>query len=531
MNNKVKALSNYLDQCKTRRSQWESDWRDIRALVHVNANDFNSNIASHTVDIHDGTAPWALEQFAAGLHSHITNPSNRWFDLEVAGVPRELIDDWDTLEWLEDTASVIWSHFTSAFAKLDQTLHESYLDIGSFGTGIIYQQWDVVSKTWVFMSCPLADCWIGEDSNGFIDTVFRVRRMNKFQILDKFGFENTPKKIKDETDSSHCFDIYHCVKPRRRSNFERVRNTNMPYESSWFSPDLGHMFLESGFDQFPYYVTRWTKLAGQLYGRSPAHTCLPTIRMINKTEKVILKGAEKMVDPPIQLVSEGFLLPIHTVPSGLIFREEGTDPAEPLLTGGRPDIGLEMQDQKREHIIKCFYVDWILQQKNSTQMTATEVMDRRDEKLRMMAPMTGRIESEMAGPMVKRSVIDAIKYNLVPPPPDFILSRGLDVSYTSPANQAQRNAKNMNTRRFIEGIVPLADIKPDVLDAIDFDVFVQEQAKNSNSSPKIMRPPREIAAIREQNAQKQNAQEGVAAAREAAGATKDMAQAQALLQG
>lgn len=525
----VKQLCDHLDQLKQVRSQWESDWRDIKRLVHINANDFNNRNVPEvdpSRDIYDGTAPWALDQFAAGVHSSVTNPSSRWFNLEVHDVPRELIDDWDTLLWLENTSSVLFSLMSRPFAMMNSSLHEMYLDIGAFGTGIIYHEFNRQSGGFSFVSCPLADCWLQENSEGIIDTMYRLRRMNKTQIFDKFGEENAPDIVHKEKDLTTKFDVYHCVKPRGKRNNALKDQYNMPFESCWFMADPKHKLSEGGFDYFPYYCPRWSKLAGQHYGRSPAHTCLPTIRMINKAEYVIEKGAEKIVDPPIQLTSEGFLLPINTVPSGLIFREEGVEPAQPLVTGGRPDIGIEMQEQKREHIIKSFYVDWILQQKNNTQMTATEVMDRRDEKLRMMAPMTARLESELCGPMIKNSVHLALSHGLIDPPTEYILQYGLDISYSSPASEAQRSGKAMGNRRFIESVVPLAEFKPETLDAIDFDAWIQDSAKLNNASPRIIRSPEAIDAIRQERAEQQQAEQQVMMAKEAASATKDMAQAQ-----
>ncbi len=528
----VKDLCDHLDQLKANRSQWETDWRDIKRLVHVNSHDFSYSNRVPEVDpakdIYDGTAPWALDQFAAGVHSSVTNPASRWFNLEVRDVPRELIDDWDTLLWLENTSSVLHALNSKAEAMLNSSLHEMYLDIGAYGTGIIYHEYNRKTGGFSYVSCPLADCWIQESSDGLINTVFRLRRMTKNQIIDKFPDAPLPERVAKEKSYTTKFDVYHAVRPRRHRDLNKRDNTNMEYESVWFMDDPKHMLKESGYDYFPYYSPRWSKLAGQNYGRSPAHTCLPTIRMINKAEYVIQKGAEKIVDPPIQLASEGFMLPINTVPSGLIFREEGVEPAIPLETRGRVEIGLEMQEQKREHIIKSFFVDWILQQKNNTEMTATEVMDRRDEKLRMMAPMTARIEAELCGPLVKNGVFLALKHNLIDPPTDFIMQNGLDISYSSPASEAQRSGKSMGNRRFIESIVPLAEFKPETLDAIDFDSWIQDSAKLNNASPRIIRSPQAIAQIREQRQQQEQAAQAAAVAKDAASATKDMAQAQQL---
>jgi hypothetical protein len=498
--------------------------------VHVNAHDFTHGLkppeTDPAKDIYDGTAPWALDQFAAGVHSSVTNPASRWFELDIHNIPRENVDDWDSLLWLENAASISYSLLSAPRAMFNSSLHESYLDIGAFGTSVFYQEWDLRLRGFSFQSIPLSDSWIHEDDTGQIRTVYRVRRMTKSQMISKFGENNVPPIVMKEKEHTKKFEVFHVVRTRHDRKVTLKDNLNMPFESVWFMKDPKVKIMESGFDYFPFMCPRWSKLAGHNYGRSPAHTCLPTIRMINKAEYVIQKGAEKVVDPPIQLTSEGFLLPINTVPSGLIFREEGVEPAVPLETRGRVEIGLEMQDQKREHIIKSFYVDWILQQKNDTTMTATEVMDRRDEKLRMMAPMTARLESELCGPLIQNTIHLGVKHGLIPPPPQLILENGLDITYSSPASEAQRSGRAMGNRRFIEGVAPLAELAPEAIDAIDFDAWIQDSARLNNASPRIIRNPAEIAQIRQQRQQAEQAAQQAAVAKDAASATKDMAQAQ-----
>ena len=98
----VNALIDRFSRMKTHRSSWESHWQEIRHLVRTNTSDFNFNAnrgARRTENIYDGTAPWALEQFAAGLHGHLTSPTSRWFNIDIKGA--ESTDDHMVLEWLE----------------------------------------------------------------------------------------------------------------------------------------------------------------------------------------------------------------------------------------------------------------------------------------------------------------------------------------------------------------------------------------------------------------------------------------------
>ena len=110
---RINALIDRYGRMKTFRSQWEQHWQEIRNLVRTNTNDFggvSSRGSKRSENIYDGTAPWSLEQFGAGLHSHLTNPASRWFNLEFQGM--DATQDEEALLWLELVSDLIYSEYS-----------------------------------------------------------------------------------------------------------------------------------------------------------------------------------------------------------------------------------------------------------------------------------------------------------------------------------------------------------------------------------------------------------------------------------
>ena len=350
------------------------------------------------------------------------------------------------------------------------------MDLGAFGTSVIFQDWDARQGIIIFRCFPLADCYIDENADGTVDTVFRRTLMSSRQVVQKWGDKNVPEKIIKELGTEKRWEIVHSVFPRGERDVRKISKTNMPFASFWFSEECKYIFSESGYHEFPYHVPRWSKLAGEMYGRSPAMTCLPDIKMINQMSKVTIKAAQKAVDPPLMVTDDGFLLQLKTAPSSLMYYQPGTEPILPLQTNARIDLGLEMMNQRRDHIIKSFFVDWLLQQKNSTEMTATEVMDRREEKLRMMAPMIGRLESELLSVMLRRSLGVLSRANRLPPMPESLSEIPLELSYSSPAAQAQQGGKAAAIQKFMQDLVPLAEVDPSIMDSLNLDEFARVMA-------------------------------------------------------
>jgi len=530
--NRVNALIDHYSRLKTYRTQWESHWQEIRNLVRINTTDFNSSQtrgAQRAENIYDGTAPWSLEQFGAGLHSHLTNPASRWFNLEFQGMDATL--DEESLMWLEEVSDLIYFEYGVPETGMNPALHECYMDLGAFGTGVLFQDYVADKQLIVFRCFPLADCFIDESADGTVDTIFRKTLMTSRQVVQKFGEKNVPEKVIKEMHTEKKWEIVHAVFPRSDRDVRKLSKTNMPFASFWFSEECKYIFSESGYHEFPYHVPRWSKLSGEMYGRSPAMTCLPDIKMINQMSKVTIKAAQKAVDPPLMVPDDGFMLPLKTAPSSLMFYQQGTDPIIPLESRGRLDIGLEMMDQRRDHIIKSFFVDWLLQQKNTTEMTATEVMDRREEKLRMMAPMIGRLEGELLSVMIRRTFGLLARANRIPEMPASLQGIPLDLSYSSPAAQAQLGGKAAAIQRFMQDLVPLAEVDPSIMDSLNLDGFARVMADIRDVSRKILRSEAEVDQVRQQRAQQEQAAQMSQMAPAMAGSIKDLAQADQMAMG
>ena len=81
----------------------------------------------------------------------------------------------------------------------------------------------------------------------------------------------------------------------------------------------------------------------------------------------------------------------------------GPGAIKPLLTGGQPGLGLDLIQSVQQAIVRGFHVDW-LTLRDGAQMTATEVLQRRDERLRLLGPVVSRMQAEFQGPLIERSL-------------------------------------------------------------------------------------------------------------------------------
>lgn len=503
-------------QIKPLRQIWESHYQDVKDLVRCDTTDFNRKTAqgSRKYDrVYDGTAIDANEEFSSGLHSYLTSPSERWFELAVdltglnARSAKMLSEDPQTILWLEFVSDLIYMIYSDSRTNLNPSLHECYMDLGAFGTCVLNQEWDTDENHLIFRSFALATCYFTEDNKGRVRALWREFEWTGDKILQEFP--DLPPEIKKQATKqpNKCFTILHNVCHRSDRGYGRLDSKNKEFASYWVCVTTKEMLRESGYDSFPYHVSRWVKTGEETYGRGPAMKCLPDIKSLQTMERVLLKAGQKAVDPPLVLEDDGFLLPIKTSPGSLIFKEAGAEAPMVLEHKGNLNFGLEQTNQKREYIRKCFHTEWFKRFKKNREQSAHEVMDDREEMLRFLAPMLGRQQTELLGPMIQRTYTLLNDRGYIPLAPQSLRGRYLNISYISPAARAQTGAKADRMGQFMQDVLPMSQIKPEILDAIDMDKMLDMYAKIRGFPRSIIRTPQDMAQIRDdRNKQQQMAQ-------------------------
>jgi hypothetical protein len=527
---KARSVIERYDELKSERGVYEKTWQDIRELVRPGTTDFNKQTTpgnTRTECIYDGTAPEALEELASGLHSYLTNPSDRWFDIEVQDM-REVESDDDALLWLEQVSDIIYNEYSNEQTGFNTSLHEGYMDIGAFGTEVVNQEFDKASGHLSFRTHPLASAYISESHLGRVDTMYRCLSMTKRQMIQEFGEAALPEKIRQNEDRTKKYEIIHAVYPRTDRDKGKYDQANMRFASCWVCKDFGYTLRESGYNSFPYHVPRWNKLADETYGRGPAITCLPDIRMLNRIEFTTIKAATKACDPPLIVPNDGFMLPIRTSPGAIIFKEPGAEEVQTLEHKGNFPITFEMAEQKRAFIRKCFYAEWLRLEKKKERQTAFEIQEMIEEQLRMLAPMIGRVTAELLGPMLERSYELLNAVGRFPQAPPSLQKQRLKVVYKSTAAIAQKGVRATTNSRWLQEILPVTQVDPSILDHIDLGEYVKDSALARNVGRRIMRSSEKVAELRAQRDQQQQMAQMAEIAEPASKAALNVAQANAL---
>lgn len=500
---KVTILLNRFSTLATQRRVWEHHWQDIADYIVPRKADITrrrTDGEKRTEKIFDGTAIHSAELLTASLHGMLTSASMPWFSLRFTD---PMLDGDDMAkEWLENTTEKMYNAF--ARSNFQEQVHEMYADLVAFGTAVMFVDKDDVSQL-RFSTRHIAECFLAEDAHGRVDTVVRKYKMSGRDARSLWGKDIGPTLVPRVKENPYeMIELLHVVQPRDEYDPGISDNLNMRFMSCHIDPENKWLIAESGFDEFPYVAPRFLKASfEQGYGRSPAMTALADVKMLQEMSKTTIKSAQKQVDPPLLVPDDGFVLPVRVTPGGLNFYRSGTrDRIEPLMTGANTPLGLAIENQRREAIRQAFYVDQLML-RESPNMTATEVIARNEEKMRLLGPVLGRLQAEMLQPLITRCFNLLAKQKIFEPAPDYLQAGNIDIEYVSPLAKAQRQGELNSTMRMFEILNPLAQLDPGIFDYIDMDGLVKFITRTIGVPASVLRAEGEVTSMREARAEQQ----------------------------
>lgn len=518
------------------RAVWEQHWREIADLVLPRQRGFNEQLTpgeKQLDKVFDGTPELALNRFASAMESFITPRTQRWAKLQA--MTPDLNEDLEVRRYFDELNESLFRYRYVPRANFQSQMHENYMSLGAFGTGAVFVD-DVVGAGLMYRAIHLNELYLCEDFSGRVDTVHRKFQFTARQAAQSFGVDKLPDKIKSvlERQPEQKFWFLHCVAPNEAYMPGDIHRDRMKYSSVYLSIDDRTIVSRGGYRTMPYAVSRYVKGPNEIYGRSPAMSALPDIKMLQEIEKSVIRQANRITDPPLLLTDDGSLRGFSVRPNALNFGgldEQGRPRVVPFNPGARIDVGIEIADGKRLQVNDHFLVTLFQILVDTPNMTATEALIRAQEKGQLAGPIMGRQQSELIGTIIEREIdVLAHRPGALPQMPKALRDAGGEyaIEYTSPLNRAMRAEDGVAIMRTMEAITPWAQVDPTVLDVFDPEAIVRELGDVNGIPAKVLRDEAAVAAIRANRQTQLQAQQLMQAAPIAAQSAKTLAEASAL---
>lgn len=527
-------------QARSGRANWDTLWQDIADRVLPQMADFNvrrTDGERRTEKMFDATAALAAQRALAACTSFFW-PSNQRYQRLTADMPKnqssQAVD-----QYLDDATDVLFKVRYSPRAAFEAQMSEAGLSFLVFGTGILFID-DMLTNPAIrrpgilYKSVPLSQAYLQENAAGKIDTLHRCFPWTLRQVAQRFPGK-LPDKLQRRLDKNPTekIDVTQTVCPREDYEGGKLGPKGMPWASCYFLESEKVLLEEGGFQSWPFAIMRYMTATGELYGRSPAWLAMSNIRVLNTMKRTTLAAAQKVADPPLLASEDGVLGVFSQAPGAMNFgglNQQGEQLVKPLITGARPELGLEMMDKERDIISSAFFLDVFRALVDNPQMTATQALELMQERATLMAPIGGRIESEGLGPMTERELDILARAGQLPPLPPEMARRGgrYQIEYTSPMRQAMRASEGIAITRTLEQVLPLVQEDPSALDAFASAAEIAHELGEINGMPaKLLRSMQDIEASKAQRAQQANLQAAVQAAPQLSQAAANLTKMQA----
>lgn len=515
---KLSEAISIFGQLKSEYDLWVPGWKELARFLAPTSGSFAEdakNKQGQKIDhrtIIDSDPVLAVEILSAGMMSGLTNPSRSWFELTIDGAPEQMSHSVKT--WLYDVKQIIERVF--AKSNLYAVLRNFYEEIAVFCTAAFLVEEDY--KT--VLHCrpmTIGEFMLAHDARGRVDTFAREFSMTAAQMVDEFGFENVPPSVRQEYENkkySATHTVRHLIAPNRNRQYGKTGNKNMPFVSVYWTAGFPRFLRESGYEDFPVIASRWEiKRPEDSYGRGPGWRALGDVKMLQKLQKTKLVALDKSTNPPM-MVSSGVQGEVNLLPGGITRYNGTTDAAVKPVYQVQSDLqSAEYSiEQVRKSIRGQFFADMFLMISNvdAGKMTATEVAERANEKMMVLGPVLERLKNELLDPLIERAFNICQRAGILPPPPEEIQGRELQVSYISIIAQAQKASGLNSIRQAAQFAAELAQIQTaaggsDVLDNVDFDGALREGLAAIGATPKMVRGEDDVQAARENRAKQQQA--------------------------
>lgn len=455
----------------------------------------------------DETAILAVRTLKAGMMSGVTTPARPWFGLTTRD--RTLSENDAVKDYLFEAAAQLRTVFNNS--NLYAVLPQVYEDLAVFGTAPLSVTEDA-QDVLRFASVPPGSYWISTDENDRVDVVIRQVSMTNAQILRRFKDATPPEiKIAAETAPNTMRDVWHAITRADHYDPNRPGPKGMPWRSSWWTQAGDDLLAESGFNTQPILVPRWDVSPPEAWGRGPGLDAIGSTISLQAYERKTHLAVDKQLDPALMGPSTLKQQRVSLIPGDITWLDTQSAQSGGLRAIHQVDFNLANAEAKsaqiRQRINRAFYADLFLMltEIDRRQITATEIEERKQEKLLALGPLLQQLNKDLLGPLIERAFLIATERGAMPKPPPELAGKPLDVEYLSIAAQAQKAAGMGASQAFMGFVATAAQLNPEALDSVDIDAAVTDAADVLGVNPKIVRDQRQVEAIRAGRAQAQQA--------------------------
>lgn len=351
---------------------------------------------THRKELYTSVMEQSCDRFVQRIQSILTPVSVNWIDLEAGHFLKNKAGNGDEVNRELSKIAEILNVFKDT-SNFDSVVSEAYYDL-IVGTMCLLLLEGTPESPLRFVAIPFKDIVLEEGLFGEIGAVYRKLKIKRSLIPHQW---TDAKKTTDKSDPQ-----------KDDEEIDLIESTYFDYDDGrWIyvviDPDKKTKIVERTYQANPFIVLRWSKCAGEIYGRGLGLKALSDVKTLNKIMEFSLRILAHAVPVYMADVSEGYdpstfvMYPgaVNPVPSTATNRPT----LAPLPMNQAPDMSAYRTEQLEMNIKRCMLDNTIPNDPNR-HLTATEISHRSEELQGSFSNSFGRIMTEFMYPLIRRMI-------------------------------------------------------------------------------------------------------------------------------
>lgn len=387
------------------REAWLPRWKSAMRYT-IPADDIEA------ATLFDATAADAVDNLAASMYSLLTPPESLWINL---------VRESDLSPDAEVATAVLRAHLNDS--NFYTTVHQCYTDLVVLGTACLFMAENPIGSdsAFSFTAIPMTDIAI------LPGAIFHTTSMPASDLMEKYPNITLPNNMKEAVKNDPQMPI-RLVQSLVGKDFTAWIDVGGDFENN--------IVARGTFETNPYIIFRWSMVSGELYGRGPVLRALPDIKTANKVVELVLKNATIAVSGIWQADDDGVinLSNINLTPGAIIPKAVGSSGLTPLSSGANFDVSQIVLRDLRDRIRHSLLADR-LGLLSDKEMTATEILARNSDMVRILGATYGRLLHEFIRPLCERGLQILSRRGLID---KISLHSDAELKYIAPIAQMAR---------------------------------------------------------------------------------------------
>lgn len=477
---------------------------------------------------------------AANVYSTLCNQANDWFQATTPDPDRAEAPD------AKVYLDIVSRRMLASFGPGVSTFYSSAVswagDISVLGTGCMVSDEGMGRRRLIDTCVSPADFVFAVDADGMADELIVERWLTPVQAARFYGIDALPPKLRERAQQNKAdmrTRFLQAVQPNDSFVQGSFGPKGRPFLSTHVSEDGMAIVRQGGMYEQNFAIPRWDADGSNPWGHGLGYLTLASGLKLQAQARDNLQAGALLAKPPMgtagtKALRENAKIAPGVFLHGAIAIGSGQQLVRPIMTGQGLPVTAEMERQTREEVENGWLAQ-LLTLANRTGLGTLEVIERMEERLRLHAPYTGRMQTEGLSFILERRFKMLLRAGQLPPPPKSLAGQPLEIRYTSVAALAQKASEGVATRRLVQDLTALSAAQPTpeagqaIWDNANTDEIAAILADSGGAPARAIRAPEDREALRRQRAEALQMQQAVAMAQQGAAAMKDMGAAQAAM--